>query len=456
MGPLGIPIVAEVIGASTPCSSEEVATGVCFDTRNLKRSDLFFALVGEKADGHQFVAEAFRKGAVAAVVRREVEGAGGPQLIVADPLKALGQLAAWYRRHFNIPVIAVTGSVGKTTTKEMIRQILAESWGDICLSERNYNTEIGVPLALLSLNDQHRAGIFELAMRGPGQIRELAEMVQPNVAVITNIGLSHVEMLGAPDAIAAAKGELLTGLRSEATAVLPADDRFYPFLKGLCRCKTLPFGLSDGAEIRATDIKLDEEGKPSFICNGHLIRLDIPGRHHIVNALAALGVAAALNIPFEVAAVGISKHRPGHHRGAVIRASRGYEVVDDVYNASPASMEAALRTMAARMKPGDGRKIAVLGDMKELGSYAKESHLQVGELTSMVGVDLLITVGELAKWIAEGAVKNGMPSSEVIQMSDTAEAVQRLPDIVQPDDLVLVKGSRAMAMEKIVEALLAD
>ncbi|MCL5283564.1 MAG: UDP-N-acetylmuramoyl-tripeptide--D-alanyl-D-alanine ligase [Armatimonadetes bacterium] len=456
MEPLSISKVAAVIGASSACSSEKAITGVSFDSRSLRPGDLFFALAGEKADGHRFVAEAFRKGAAGSVVRSEVEGASGPQLIVADPLKALGQLATWYRRRYNIPVVAVTGSVGKTTTKELIGLILSESWGSICISEQNYNTEIGVPMALLSLNDHHRAGVFELAMRGPGQIRELTEMVKPDVGVITNIGLSHVELLATPEAIAAAKGELLTGLKSEATAVLPADDRFYPFLKVLCRCKTLSFGLSDGAAIQATDIKLDENGRPSFICDGHSVRMNVAGRHQIANALAALGVAYALNIPFEVAAIGISKHRPGHHRGAVMRASRGFEVIDDVYNASPASMEAALRTMAACPRPGGGRKIAVLGDMKELGGYAEESHLQVGELTSKVGVDLLIAVGELAKWIAEGAAVSGMPSGRIVQMSDSMEAAQQLPSIVQPGDLVLVKGSRAMAMEKIVEALLAD
>jgi UDP-N-acetylmuramoyl-tripeptide--D-alanyl-D-alanine ligase len=427
-----------------------VATGVCTDTREGAAGAIFFALPGENQDGHAYVARAFQLGAVAAVVTRPTPGATGLQLLVDDPLAALTRLAAWHRARHPIPVVGVTGSVGKTSTRDMIACVLSAT-KTVHVSPRNFNNEIGVPRSLLAIEPTHEVAVIELGMRGPGQIADLCRLVQPRVGVVTNIGVSHIELLGSRDAIATAKGELLQALPADGRAVLPADDDFAPYLAGLCRCPVTTFGQGDTADVRPTAIALDGDGCASFRIGAVPFALRAPGAHQVANAAAACAVGLAFGVTLEQAAERLRAYRPPSMRMHLREAPHGVTIVDDAYNAAPDSMRAALTTLAAM---GEGRrKVAFLGDMRELGDEAAAAHRTVGELAAQSGLDLLATVGDLAEQIAQGAAPR-LSGASVVRFADSAAAAAAAMELVRPGDLVLVKGSRAMEMERIVERLL--
>jgi len=471
-----IPLIASEVAAALDAELPEgkrdiVFTGVSTDTRTIHPGDLFFALKGGNFDGHDFVLEAFLKGAAGAVVSREIETCtdtcgeqedsrrshesdGRAIIRVADTLAALGDLAAFYRRRFDLPVVAVTGSVGKTTTKEMIAAVLGRRFRTL-KNELNFNNEIGVPLALFQLNAEHRAAVLEMAMRLPGEIARLAEIAQPTVGVITNIGLSHVERLGSIEAIAAAKAELLRALPARGLAVLPADERFFEMLLGACGCRAVSFGLSGTADVRGRNVEVDAEGRAAVdvsIGNASLFRLRLPtlGEHNVLNALAAAAVGWQMGIGPDEIRRALEEFSPPEQRASVIHSPQGFVVFDDSYNASPASMAAALSTL---LKMSGERKIAVLGDMLELGEYAADEHREIGRLAARSGVFLLVTVGQLAKSIAEGAKEAGLDKVESVLTSE--DAAELAAEIAGPGDIILVKGSHAMGMEKVVARLVS-
>jgi UDP-N-acetylmuramoyl-tripeptide--D-alanyl-D-alanine ligase len=433
----------------------EVFHGVATDTRALTPGALFIALKGERFDGHDFVAEAFRRGAAGALVSREV-AAPGPQLVVSDTLAALGKLAASHRKSLPVQVIAVTGSIGKTTVKEMVAAILARGW-PTARTPGNYNNEIGVPLALLDLTPAHKAAVVELAMRGRGQIAYLADMAQPRIGLITNVGVSHLELLGSRQAIAEAKAELLAALPPDGAAVLNADDEFFDFLRERSACRVLSFARSADADVRVKHVKLTAEGLIRFELRGwwgeQEVSLAAAGRHHALNAAAAAAAAMAAGAEEAWIAEGLASFEGAEMRSQVARAPGGFTVIDDSYNAAPDSMRVALELLADL--PGN-RKWAVLGDMKELGPMAAEWHREIGELAASLRLAGLITVGDLGHHVAEGAVgvKPGMGSGHVMEAADNAEAAALMLERVSLGDVVLVKGSRAMKMEEIVRSLL--
>jgi len=436
---------ARVVG-STP----ETFHGISTDTRQLAPGSLFVALKGEHFDGNDFVGEAFERGAAAALVSREIPRAG-PLLVVSDTLEALGSLAGAHRAPLDTRVIAVTGSTGKTTTKEMIAAILSQGWRT-ARTPGNYNNEIGVPLALLDLDACYQAAVVELAMRGKGQIGYLARMARPQVGLITNIGLSHLELLGSREAIAEAKAELLAHLPEDGTAVLNADDDFFTFLKERSPSRVVSFGRS-AADVCPEHIDIAGDGRVTFSLHAswgaHDISLRAAGRHHALNAAAAAAAAAAAGAPPEWIVAGLEAFEATDMRGRIAEAPGGFTVIDDCYNAAPDSMRVALELLADL--PGN-RKWAVLGDMKELGPLAVEWHREVGETAARMGITGLITVGELGRHIAEAARKR-LPPQRVIEAADTAGAAQAAAERLQPGDVVLVKGSRAMKMEDIVARL---
>jgi UDP-N-acetylmuramoyl-tripeptide--D-alanyl-D-alanine ligase len=307
---LALSAVLEVTGARLVGGPPDVFHGVATDTRALSPGALFIALKGERFDGHDFVAEAFRRGAAGALVSTEV-AAPGPQLIVSDTLAALGKLAASHRKSLSVQVIAVTGSIGKTTVKEMVAAILSRGW-TTGLTPGNYNNEIGVPLALLDLTPVHKAAVVELAMRGRGQIAYLADMVQPRIGLITNVGVSHLELLGSRQAIAEAKAELLAALPRDGAAVLNADDEFFGFLRERSPCRVLSFARSADADVRAKRVELTAEGRIRFELRGwwgeQEVSLAAAGRHHALNAAAAAAAAMA-------AGRGMDRRGPGQLRG---------------------------------------------------------------------------------------------------------------------------------------------
>jgi UDP-N-acetylmuramoyl-tripeptide--D-alanyl-D-alanine ligase len=434
-------------------------SGIATDSRAVAPGQCFIALRGERFDGHDFVPQALQAGAAGAVVSREP--AGLPQhrdqapfvVLVKDTLRALGRLAQLHRGRFDIPVIGVTGSTGKTTTKDMTAAILSRR-GPIAATPENYNNEVGVPLALLSLTPEHTAAVIEMAMRGPGEIAYLASLAQPSIGVVTNIGLSHLERLGSGDAIADAKGELLEAV-GDGVSVLNADDPHFERLARRARGRVVEFGLSGTAQFQAVEVVAEREGtRFRLVCprGERQVLLTTPGRHQVLNALAAAAAAIEAGAGLDDVTAGLGAFTASRARAQLVAGKSGFRVLDDCYNASPASVEAALELLADL---GARRKVAILGDMLELGPTAPELHRAVGEEAGSVGLDLLITVGDLGRSIAEGA-RAVMPAESVRWARSNDEAAAWALEALGPGDIVLVKASRAMAFERITERLTGD
>ena len=458
--------------------TELFVTGVCTDTRKLKSGNLFFALIGENSDGHRHVKQALENGASGAVVSKFDPDAEGIQLLVPDTLLALGKLAKAYRQLFQVLTVAITGSVGKTSTKEMLAAALG-SQANTLASEKNFNNEIGVPMTLFQLNHAHRFAIIEMGMRGKGQIAYLAEMVRPDIGAITNIGHSHIELLGSRQGIAEAKSELLTCLSPGGTAVLPMGD-FTDFLCGQVPPKVAVSLYGDTVPERpgvlrtrlsSTEPEIDEGGSTAFsvetdlapalvgepeTCVGE-IELSVPGEHNIQNCLCVVAIMSALGFKIPNYSHALLTWTGAEGRMSVKRSDEGVTVLDDCYNAGPESMIAALKALVSLSK---GRRVAILGDMKELGDHSRELHQNVGKVVASSKVSLLVVVGELAKEIASSAVRcsleEGNETLSVVEYPDSEAASEAIRNLVRPGDTVLVKGSRAMTMEKIVSVLMGE
>ncbi|MCL6450028.1 MAG: UDP-N-acetylmuramoyl-tripeptide--D-alanyl-D-alanine ligase [Acetobacteraceae bacterium] len=435
--------------------------GVEVDSRRVQPGDLFCALAGSRTDGHRFVGQAFERGAAGALVSRwplpppgdpvPLE-AGRAVVLVDDTLAALGRLSAFHRTRFEPLVVAVTGSVGKTTTKDMAAAVLARRYRTL-KTEGNYNTEVGLPLTLLRLRRDHQAAVLEMGMRGRGEIAYLAGLARPRVGVVTNVGPTHLERLGSLEAVAQAKGELLSALPHGGTAVLNSDDTWCRGLGRETAARVLWFGLEPGAEVTAEALASRGLEGSTFVLASPWgrapVSLPLPGRHQVMNALAAAAVGLALGVePGEVGR-GLAEAEPGEFRMQVLERP-GLTILADCYNASPASVRAALCILA---EVAGGRRVAVLGDMLELGSFEVEGHREVGRAAVAAGVGLLVTVGPRARMIAEEARAAGLPAYAVLEADDNPGALSLLRGVLRPEDTVLVKGSRALGMEAIVAGL---
>jgi UDP-N-acetylmuramoyl-tripeptide--D-alanyl-D-alanine ligase len=431
--------------------------GVSIDSRTIREGELFVAIKGDRFDGHDFVPEVMKRGAWGSLVARTVLENRFPLLgglknvlPVEDTLTALQEMAYWHRRQFAIPVVGITGSNGKTTTKEMLAGILQQQ-GPVLKNEGNLNNHIGVPLTLLRLNASHTAAVVEMGMSAAGEIDLLARFIGPDVAVITNIGPAHLEFLRSLDLVAQAKGELFSHLKPEGTAVLNADDRYFDELKRKFSGRVLSFGMDRMSDVHASHIR-QEKGFTDFTIRSDgssaNVRLRAVGRHNIYNALAAAAAALAVGMSLDVVKNGLESFLPSAMRSE-LRQVQGRTVLADCYNANPASMDAALATLIS-LKSG-GRAIAVLGDMLELGTVTVDAHRAIGETVARLGVDLVITLGQLAKHVGEGAIDAGMPKDRVLEAGSQAEAAALLKKLSRPGDTVLIKGSRGMKMEKILE-----
>jgi len=434
--------------------------GVSTDTRTLQRGDLFFALRGEHFDGHDFVPAALQQGAAGAIVQRPgpwAPAADQVLLQVDDPLLALGRLAAWHRQWFPAPVVAVTGSCGKTTTKEILATVLGVE-RTVLASPSNFNNEIGLPLTLLRLRAHHQVVVTEMAMRGRGQIAYLAALAAPQIGVVTNIGVSHFERLGSMREIAAAKGELIAALPPEGLALLNGDDLRVRSLAAQSVAPVWFYGLGSGNAFTVEHLTSQGlEGSDFTLVTpaGSIsASLPLPGRHNVANALAAAAVGQFLGLSLSQIREGFSRCRTGNLRLQAVTTPQGVRFINDAYNAAPASVRAALDVLAET--PAPGRKVAVLGDMRELGTVAVVEHLRLGQEIVTRPVDRLITVGELGAEIARGATIAGFPAEAVQVCATPAEAVAFLREDLRPGDLVLVKASRALALETIIQDLISD
>jgi UDP-N-acetylmuramoyl-tripeptide--D-alanyl-D-alanine ligase len=432
--------------------------GVSIDSRTIRANELFVAIKGDRFDGHDFVPEVMKRGAWGALVERTAlerrfSGLGGLKNIlpVEDPLSALQEMALMHRRNFAVPVVGITGSNGKTTTKEMLARILKQK-GPVLKNEGNLNNHIGVPLTLLKLNADHTAAVVEMGMSAPGEIAALARFIGPDVGVITNIGPAHLQFLKSMDRVAQAKGELFDHLKSGGTAVLNADDHYFETLKKKFSGRVLSFGIEKKSDVRASGIRQERNFTDFTIESDDSranIRLRAVGKHNIYNALAAAGAALAVGMSIDAVKEGLNAFMPVAMRSE-LKQVNGRTIFADCYNANPASMEAALATLST-LRFG-GRVIAVLGDMLELGTAAVDAHRAIGATAARLGVDVVITLGPLAKQMGAGAIEAGMPKDRVLEAGSQAEAAALLTKVSRPGDAVLIKGSRGMKMEKILEA----
>jgi UDP-N-acetylmuramoyl-tripeptide--D-alanyl-D-alanine ligase len=435
------------------------------DSRSVRAGDLFVALAGERFDGHEFVAAALAAGAAGAVVRRDfvpprapaADRAGrGPVLLgVADPLRAYQDLAAAYRGRFELPLVAVTGSNGKTTTKEMVTSVLGQRWRTL-KTDGNLNNRIGVPQTLFRLAARHEAAVIEMGVDDMGQTTRLCEIVRPTLGLITNIGPDHLEFFGSMDRSAESKAELLAELPADGAAILNADDRYFGLFVARTRCRVVSFGLAAVADVRAEDIAPHGRDGAQFrlVLPGRarrpLARIRAPGEHNVQNALAASAVGVALGLPAAAIVAGLARFRPAAMRSQVEH-RHGVRIINDCYNANPASMRAAVRLLAET--PSEGRRIAVLGDMLELGPTTAELHGEVGEYVAAQGIDVLLTCGPLARELAGGARAAGLGALRIGEFVDAAAAAAGLLEVVRAGDVVLVKGSRGVRLERVVQAL---
>ncbi|MGD0152665.1 MAG: UDP-N-acetylmuramoyl-tripeptide--D-alanyl-D-alanine ligase [Thermacetogeniaceae bacterium] len=434
---------------------ETVVDGIAIDSRKAERGQLFFAFPGSESDGHLYIDDALSRGAAAAVISRQVSvDSGQPLIMVADPFQALQALARYYRQLFTLPVVAVTGSTGKTTTKDLIAGVLGISLR-VLKTEGNQNNEIGLPLTLMRLDRGYGAMVLEMAMRGPGEIAALCQLSQPQIGVITNIGMTHLERLGSQQAIAEAKGELLDALPPEGCAVLNGEDGWQRQLARKCRCDVIFYGPGPEWPVNASDIVMNGLRGSEFLLHTPLgeaqCQLPLPGRHNVSNALAAAAVGSRFGLPPEQIARGLGAASLTGMRLEIKRGIAGSTIIDDTYNASPASVKAALRLLAD--VPDRGRAIAVLGDMYELGAATEAGHRSVGECAAALQVDYLCTVGGLAREIAIGARAAGLPDGQIGVFSDNQAVIAFMGELVKSGDVILVKGSRGARMEQIVASL---
>ena len=438
--------------ASAGRGGEPAFTGVSIDSRTLVSGALFVAIQGPRLDGHDFVGDAASGGAAAAVVHHEVEApATLPLVRVADTTRALGDLARHVRRQATVPIVGVTGSVGKTTTKDMTAALLATR-GPVLRTEGNLNNEYGVPLTLLGLRGTHTAAVLEMGMSAPGEIRTLSGIAEPDVAVITRVAPVHLEFFDSIDAIAEAKAEILEGLVTGGVAVLNGDDTRVRRIGESFGGRVIWFGRDRRFDVSAENWRGTAFGmRFDLRIAGRIadVALPLAGPHFVPSFLAAAGAAHVLGVDIQAMAEVAATLTPARHRGEVRRLGEGVTLIDDCYNSSPAALEASIVTLT--LAPAV-RRVAFIGDMLELGESGPSLHRQSGR--GLAGrVDAVVGIGPLSREILAGAREAGLAQANLVHFEDASSAAAAVGDLVQPGDAVLVKASRGLRLETVVAAL---
>ena len=447
--------IVSACGGRLLCGSPAAeVTSVCADSREVVQGSLFVPIRGEKTDAHVFIPSVLKAGA-AAVLTQEHDRAQGPGawIAVGDTKEALQQIAAAYRKRFLLPVIGITGSVGKTSTKEMVA--LALSAGkNVMKTKGNNNSQIGVPLTVFRLSKEYDAAVIEMGMSEFGEMSRIARVAAPDLAVMTNIGVSHIQQLGSRRNILAEKLHITDCFHQGSVLFLNGDDEMLHGLAGTLPFETVLFGTGPDCGFRAERVKNEGESTRFFYTapNGERGEAMLPmiGNHHVLNALAGLAIAQRLGVPLAAAADALSNYQVPAMRQQICRSASGVTVIDDSYNSSPDAAKSSLGVLATF--PGK-KRVAVLADMLELGDYSAEAHFDVGAFAANSGVDLLITVGERAGVTAEGA-RSLRPDMDCRVCGDNRQACETLKPLLKPGDVVLVKGSRSMHTEEIVACLL--
>lgn len=432
--------------------------GVATDSRYINAGTLFFALKGEKYDGHDFVIAALKKGAAAAVISRKIDGLSEQCdskciIMVEDTLQALQDFARAYRLKFDIPVVAVTGSVGKTTTRDIIACCL-QTVTKTLQTEANYNNDIGLPLTILKLEETHQAAVVELGMRGPGEIQRLALIAKPTCAVITNVEPVHLETLRSIENIARAKCEVLGEITEGGFAVINGDNNLLLQIADKYPCRKYTFGYNEVCDFQILKVATQNGGiviTAKLVDHMEEFYFPVPTVKLAENVIAAVAIVTLLGISVEKIRAGLLNYKGSHNRLHSIHLNNGGIIIDDTYNANPISMAAALAT--GRQMAGANKFIAVLGDMYELGEYETRGHVEVGKKAVETGVDLLLTVGNRARYISAGAIAAGMDKGKVHHFAVKDEALEYLEQNINNNDTVLFKASRGMRFETLVDNL---
>ncbi|MDT0475173.1 UDP-N-acetylmuramoyl-tripeptide--D-alanyl-D-alanine ligase [Streptomyces sp. DSM 41014] len=455
---LSLAEIAAAVGGQThdiPDPSVQVTAPVVRDSREVVPGGLFVAFAGERVDGHDFAAQVVEAGAVAVLASRPV---GVPAIVVDDVQAALGALARDVVRRLGATVVALTGSAGKTSTKDLIAQVLQRAAPTVW-TPGSFNNEIGLPLTALSATDETRFLVLEMGARGIGHIRYLTGLTPPDVGLVLNVGTAHIGEFGGREQIALAKGELVESLPAGGAAILNADDPLVRAMASRTQAKVLLFGESAEADVRAENVRLTDSGQPAFRLHtpsgASDVTMRLYGEHHVSNALAAAAVAHELGMSVTEIATALSEAGSlSRWRMEVTERPDGVTIVNDAYNANPESMRAALRALAAM---GRGRRTwAVLGKMAELGDEALAEHDAVGRLAVRLNVGKLVAVGgREASWLQLGAYNEGSWGEESVHVSDAQAAVDLLRSELRPGDVVLVKASRSVGLESVAQALLA-
>ncbi len=425
------------------------------DSRTISLNDFFVPVKGENFDGHNFIAAAFDKGACASLCNMEHDCGFDRIIRVPDTLLAYHKIAANYRSRFNIPVIAVTGSNGKTTTKDMLCSVMSCKYKTVS-TPANHNNEIGVPQTLFMIDSSSQAAVVELGMRGKGQIKQLRDIVQPTMGIITMIGESHFELLGSAKAIADAKSEIADGFAADDILILNADDNWTDYIASNVKCKIFTFGQKENSSLRL--ISFAPEVPSGFICvfefSGKIYEVPIlfPGVHNVYNSMASILAGVLNGIPFGDCISALNSSLLTGKRMEILKCSGGVSLINDCYNASPSSMKSALLTLENMVS--SGRKIAVLGDMRELGGISEQSHRDIGVLAASMNISHLFAIGKDSRFMAEEAIKSGMDSQRIHIFEDAVSAAGAVSALINSEDLVLVKASRAMTLENITEKIL--
>lgn len=445
-------MIARITASTWPNSGQNVKiTGISTDSRNINPGELFVPLRGERFDGHDYLIQAVRHGAAACLSEDVVAGMRVPVLLVKDSLRALGDIAKVVRLQLRGPLIGVTGSAGKTTTKEMLATILKRKEPGL-KTAGNFNNLIGLPLTLFGLREEHRWAVLEMGTSALGEIERLTEIAAPDLGIITNVGAAHLETLKGLDGVARAKGELYAGLRG-GTAVVNLDDERVARLPIANGVRRVTYGLHADAQVRAEGIR---NGHTSLCFRLLLpegpqwVKLQTQGRHNVSNALAAAAAAWVLGIDGDEISRGLADFVPIPGRLNIFPLPCGGELLDDSYNANPLSVTAALQ--ALEIKRGKGRRVAVLGDMLELGDEENRLHYEIGSCAAKA-CDVLVTVGPLSRQIAKGARDAGMKAAQIIELEDCDAAITSVAGLQRPGDQILVKGSRGMRLDRLASAL---
>ena len=431
-------------------SADDVVTDITTDSRKAEKGVLFAAICGENVDGHNYVESAFSKGAVCAIVEKDVKS-DKTIIKVDNTVRALGKIARAIMRKICVPVVGITGSVGKTTTRDMTYAVVAKMFNTL-KNKGNFNNELGVPLTVFSADESIEAAVIEMGMDNFGEIDRLSYIVNPTISIITNIGISHIERLGSQENIYKAKSEIFKNTKSHGTVILNGDDKILMAHKGEISQNVVTVGVkNERADVVAKNITSTQESVSFTACGMGKefdVTLPVAGEHNVLNALLAIATGLVFEIPTKEIATALSQFSMTNMRMDIIDA-KTIKIINDCYNAAPASVAAALSVLGKY----EDRKVAILGDIAELGTYSKKAHFDLGAEIVKNNIDVLVTIGQNARYIAEGAYEQGMDSDGIVSVETLEELYPKLSDIIEEKNVVLVKASRVMELERVTEFL---